>query len=225
VAILTAVGVAVGVHGTGVAAPPSRAPAAVAAVPGKPRVLPAAWPSEVVTAWPAHARSVGHTGASLEPACREQAPDLQLCLVIEEQGRRRLATVADVLPLGGFRAALDAGRAAAGGAAAGFVAQVVPETKGTFHLRSQGDGLDTALLGRPDLLHAAFGSGAVVAFPDQGTTLAWIAGDAELDTILAVAVRRAWEVAERPVSPRVYRWDGERWREWGQARPAAPSAP
>lgn len=189
------------------------------------RLLPAAWPSEVVTAWPEHARGQGRVGAALEPACREQAPDLQLCLVIEEQGRRRLATGADLAVLGGFRAVLTGARATASDASAGFVVQAVPETDGKFHLRSQGDGLDTALLARPDLLDAAFGSGVVLAFPDQSTTLAWVAGDAELDTILAVAVRRAWEAAERPVSPRVYRWDGERWREWGQARPVDPSAP
>ncbi len=191
-----------------------------------PRPLPTAWPDEVVTAFPEAQAARGATGDAVEPACSQAAPGLQLCVVIEEEGRRRLASLADVGRWGGLTGALAHARAAADGAAAGFVDAVVPDLPGaSYRIRSQGDGLDTALLARPDLLAAVATGPVVVAVPDAGTTLVWTPGNADQDKVLAVAVRKAWDASTRPVSPRIYRWNGEAWTTWGEAKPAAPPAP
>lgn len=191
-----------------------------------PRVLPTAWPDEVVTAFPEAAKASGATGAAVEPACRQATRGLQVCVVVEDGGTRRLASLADVDQWGGLNGALAHARRAADGVAAGFVEAAVPDMPGaTYRIRSQRDGLDTALLARPDLLATLADGPVVVAFPDAHTTLLWTPGDAERDKVLAVAVRKAWEVAERPVSPAIYRWNGEAWTQWGAARPAEPPAP
>lgn len=190
------------------------------------KLLVAAWPDEVVTEWPAHARAQGLTGPALEPACEQVAKGLQQCLMIEVAGRRRLATGADLARIGGRGAARGAGRLAAKGALEGLVETPVPDMPGrVFYVRSQGDGLDTALVADPGRLHQRFGPATVVAFPDARTTLVWKRGDPELDKVLAVAVRRAWEAADRPVSPRIYRWDGDGLIEWAAARPTEAEAP
>lgn len=186
----------------------------------------AAWPDAVLTEWPAHAKRLGRTGLALEPACMQAAPGLQQCLMLQEGGRRRLATAADLDAHGGqvaaFRSAAAMGRAAL----AGLEEIAVPEMPGrSIRVRSAGDGLDTALVAAPDAVYARFGAATVMAFPDAATTLVWNRGEPELDKILAVAVRRAWEAADRPVSPRVYRWDGEGLVEWAAARPAESSTP
>lgn len=184
------------------------------------RLLVAAWPDEVVTAWPAHAKAQGLSGSALEPACTQAAKGLQQCLMVEEAGKRRLATGADVARIGGHARVLSAGRAAARAAIDGLVEAPVPDMPGrTYFVRSRGDGLDTALVADPGRVHAAFGAATVMAFPDARTTLVWKRGDPELDKVLAVAVRKAWEAAERPVSPRIYRWDGDGLVEWAAARP------
>ncbi len=189
-----------------------------------PRPLPTAWPDEVVTAYPEAARGAGATGAATEPACTQAARGLQLCVVVEDGGTRRLASMADVDRWGGLRGALAHAKAAADDAAAGFIDATVPDMPGaTYRVRSRRDGLDTALVARPDLLPRVAEGPVVVGFPDAHTTLVWTPGNAERDKVLAVAVRKAWEVAERPVSPMVYRWNGESWTPWGAAKPAEAS--
>lgn len=190
------------------------------------RLLVAAWPNDVLTDWPAHAGTLGQTGPALSPACAAAAPGLQRCLMVEEAGRRRLATGVDVQRLGGWPAVEARLAAVARPAVEGLAERPVPDMPGrTFFVRSQRDGLDTALVAAPRAVHARFGPATVMAFPDAHTTLVWRRGDPELDKVLAVAVWRAWEAAERPVSPRVYRWDGEGLVEWAAARPSGPPAP
>ncbi|MEC7949195.1 MAG: hypothetical protein VX265_16620 [Myxococcota bacterium] len=186
----------------------------------------AAWPDAVLTEWPAHAKRLGQTGRALEPACEQAAPGLQQCLMLQEDGRRRLATAADLDAHGGQVAASRKAASIGRAALAGLSEMSVPEMPGrTIHVRSVGDGLDSALVAAPDAVHARFGASTVMAFPDVTTTLVWNRGDPDLDKMLAVAVRRAWEAADRPVSPRVYRWDGESLVEWAAARPAEPPPP
>jgi len=198
---------------------------AVAQAPG-PRVLTGAWPEETISGWRAHASATGLTGPAADAACIQVAPALLQCLVIEEGGRRRLGTASDEVALGGRGAVMGQGRLAAKAALDGFVEVPVPDMPGrSYHVRSLGDGLDTAVVAAPGALHERYGPATVMAFPDVSTTLVWRRGDPELDKVLAVAVHKAWEAASRPVSPRVYRWDGDGLVEWAAARPVDDGSP
>jgi len=190
------------------------------------RLLVAAWPDAVLTEWPAHARGQGRTGPALEPACAQAAKGLQRCLMVEEAGKRRLATGEDIARWGSRGGAERRAAAVARGALDGLVETPVPEMPGrTLFVRSAGDGLDTALVASPRAVHDRFGAATVMAFPDAHTTLVWRRGDAQLDKVLAVAVRRAWEASDRPVSPAIYRWNGDGLVEWAAARPSEPPTP
>ena len=192
----------------------------------EPRVLVGAWPEETVSAWAEHARATGLEGAARDAACIQVAKALLQCLVVEERGKRRLGTAADQKRFGGRAAVLAAGRVAAKEALEGFEEMELPDLPGrSFYVRSRGDGLDTAVVADPGKVHARFGGATVMAFPDAGTTLVWRRGDPEMDKILAVAVHKAWLAAERPVSPRVYRWDGDGLIEWAVARPTEAGSP
>ena len=79
-----------------------------------------------------------------------------------------------------------------------------------------GDGFDAAGLLHPEKLSAIAGTTPVIGIPTVGTFLMWIPGDAELDKIMAVGVRRIFEEASHPVSDKVYRWHNGAWVVWGE---------
>ena len=68
-------------------------------------------------------------------------------------------------------------------------------------------------------LQSPAGQALQAALPTQEVLLAWLAGDAELDRIMAVAAREIHEQQSHPITPQVLRHDGERWRPFGRAVP------
>ncbi len=186
------------------------------------------WPTDFLEVYPAHQAAKGATGAALQPLCKEVVATLQLCLVVTEGGTRRPVNGADLDAWQEPRAAAEARARAA--AEAGFDAAVqllpVEDTDLRYGLRAAGDGLDAGALLLPERLAARVGGPVLLALPTQGTVLFWKQGNEELDRILAVGARRAWEASERPVTDAILRHDGNRWVEWGRATPSpAPPAP
>ena len=192
--------------------------AARAATP--PDLRPAVEPADFPALYAEHAAAQGRTGAAAEAVCRPFAEGIGLCFTLHDGAVRRYVTRADLAAWGMDLAAVAAVAVAAAAAAIGDarpVAQSIEGVAGTWWLGAEGDGLDAALLLYPDRLAARCGAAPVGASPEAGVLMAWVPGSAELDKVMAVGVRRMHDAADHPVSPRIYRWNGEKWVVWGQA--------
>ncbi len=185
------------------------------------RVLPTAEPDAVYTAYADFARERGRSGAALVPVCRQLVEKLNLCFGYEVGGTRRLVTESELLAWDTTPAALEAvaRRTTEGAAAAGIYQEMrVEGMAGRYWVGGNGDGRVAAALLHPEDLAAIAGAEPVVGVPERDTLLFWVPGDPDFDKVLAVGVRRLHDASEHPVSPLVYRWDGERWTVWGEAR-------
>lgn len=202
------------------AADPPATPVVSAAV-----ALPATFgvsaePGDVRLSFGEHAAAAGLEGDAAVVVCDDLSERLALCYTWVEAGVRRYVTRAELAAWGLDREALRA-RAVAGAAGrvgASRPAPVAVEGGGQYRLSAEGDGWDVAALLQPEALRAQLGGQPVVAVPQRNTLLAWRSGDAELDTIMAVGVKRMHEAAEAPVSPLLYAWDGDSWEVWGEAK-------
>ena len=177
-------------------------------------------PSEAVDAASAAALARGATGEDAIPACRRLVTGLVVCLTPAARPGE-IAMRGAILAAGGSESAgFDAVRDSLEGAWARVPAQThsVEGIKGRYFVRAAGDGFDSAALLRPELLARLAGADPVVAIPEDGTLVWWVPGDEDFDKMLAVGVRRMAEASPHPVSPKVYRYDGDKWVVWGQAR-------
>ncbi len=188
-------------------------------------VLPIVEQPGVQISWSEQARESGAEGLAAALACRSFAEGLALCFsapAAEGEGRR-MVTLAD---LEAWQVELPAVEAAAIAAvAAGMsderpgVVQVEGDSR-TYLLSAEGDGLDIAGLFDPAALKARLGGAELaVGIPAHGVLIAFPLGDRELETIVAVGIRRLWESVEDPITPKVYTWNGESWVVWGEASP------
>lgn len=196
------------------------APAA-AAPPGQ--VLATLETPDVPGAYKEVAEGRGMTGAATELVCRDLlADELLLCFRVVEAGKRRYVHAGDLTAWGVDIAGLEAAAAAALDESP-LEAQPI-DGGGQWWLGAVPAGREATLLLQPEWL-AAVGPRPVVGVPAAGVVMAWSAGDEELDTIVAVGVRRAFETQERPISPLCLEWTGAGWKAWGEARPGATSQP
>jgi hypothetical protein len=183
----------------------------------------------LMISWSEQARAAGAEGEAAVLAARGFAEDLSLFFTVPDGDGRRLVTLHD---LGAWEVELSVLEAAAlANVAAGINAQrpQVVQVEGdprSYLLSAEGDGLDQAALFAPEALSARFAGGAVaVGLPARGVLIAFPLGDRELETMVSVGIRRLWESVEEPVSPKAYRWDGEGWVVWGEAKPSAQGKP
>ena len=104
-----------------------------------------------------------------------------------------------------------------------LVRQEVVDSPGhAYWLSASQDGLDTAALLHPDALRALLGGEVVVGIPGQGALIAWVPGDPELDTMVAVGIATMHAQAARPVSDKVYMHRDGEWVVWGETRRTNP---
>jgi hypothetical protein len=178
-------------------------------------------PSDVMTQYRAAAGAAGRTADAAELLCRPAFDTIQYCLTLRtaDAVRWRYATRAD---LGLWSSEALAHQAADGASQAlnlpdRFQLKKVAGTQYGYWSGDLDDGLDAAVFLQPGVLAKTVGGDAVVAAPAQGVVVFWQPGHPEQDQILAVGVKRMYEEAAHPVSPRVYRWDGKRWVVWGEA--------
>ncbi len=181
-------------------------------------------PADVADQYRAWATSRGRSGPAAELRCRPFAEQVALCFSRVVDGGRRYWTAAEGVSVVALE---DAARTAAAASIARLEPVAVEGFTARYFLGALGDGRDHAALLDPVALAARVGEGAVVAAPARGVLVAWVPGDAELDKVVAVGVRRMYETLPDAVSPLIYRWDGAVWRTWGEARAAdqAPSGP
>ena len=148
--------------------------------------------------------------------CETLSEALSLCTTCDGQPLREAALV----ERGIERAALDAEVAAAAAAALTQERPIRTEITGmpgaNYWVSQAGDGLDAAGLLHPELLRDLAGTTPVVGIPEPGTFVMWIPGDPDIDKVVAVGVRRIYEVAQQPTSDRIYRWHNGAWQVWGE---------
>ncbi|MDP2305852.1 MAG: hypothetical protein Q8P18_07470 [Pseudomonadota bacterium] len=192
---------------------------ALAAFAAAPAVDPGLEPEGVEAAFRAYAGAQGRPEAARELVCRPFAEKARLCFTRAEASARPYYTRADGL-------AASALEAAARGSAAEAVKRLEPVKiegfSAPYWMTAVGDGRDHAALLHPDALRKRVGGAqigdCVVAAPARGVLVAWVPGDLVFDKIVAVGIRRMYDTLPNPVSPLLYRWDGEAWITWGEAR-------
>lgn len=194
-----------------------RPPPAPKATP--PELRPMAAPADAASRYRVLAEELGKKGAETEILCDLLAEQLSLCAV-QSGGELDYVTRAEAELWGLDRTAISARLRSA--AEAGFGAErpaaaSIEGMSGRYWVSAEADGLDAAGLLFPERLEQIAGAPPVVAVPVQGALLFWVPGDAELDKIMAVAVRRMFEAGPQRVSPLIYRWKDGRWGVWGSA--------
>jgi len=195
-----------------------------AAVPTS--VRPVAAPDDAAAQFAEWAASRGRGGEAL--ACRDVwANELVVCFTVVEDKVRRWVSDKDLaaweVDLDGLvRTVVDRAKGPLGGRPR---ATAIGDMPGTYWLSAEGDGWDAALLLRPEWIVAKVGGGPVlVGAPSDGAVLAWRPGDAAVDKVLAVGVRRMFDASPAGVTAVVHKWDGERWEAFGEAV-VAPQEP
>ena len=83
------------------------------------------------------------------------------------------------------------------------------------------DGFDSAALFFAHELEQIVPEPVLMAIPSRGTVLLWQEGSAEANKMIAVGVNEIYKASPLPVSPDLYKWDGERWRVWARGREQA----
>lgn len=176
------------------------------------------------------AASLGALSSNPAPACRPFAQGLLLCFELVEQRGVRKVTQADLLQ---WQSSLES-----------LESKVLPEfiktwrpqellevqvegDSRTYWMANTADGTEQAALFAPDSLSRLLGGPVAVGLPCRGVLLAFKLGDPELEKIVAVGVRRAWESLPEPISPTLYVWYDQAWRPRSEAvpEPTAPTAP
>jgi hypothetical protein len=192
-------------------------------------VLPLVDKPGVQISWSEQARAAGAEGDAAVLACRMFAEDLALCFTVPDGESRRMVTLHD---LGSWQVDLAVVEAQALAAVVAGVSDTRPQSvqvegdTRSYLLSAEGDGLDQAGLFAPAALQARFdGQPFAVGIPARGVLIAFPLGDRELETIVAVGVRRLWETVEEPITPKIYTWSGEGWGVWGQATPGGAGKP
>lgn len=103
------------------------------------------------------------------------------------------------------------------------VRQAVMDSPGHHYwISAEQDGYDMAALLHPEALSARVGGTPVIGVPGQGALIAWLPGDRELDTMVAVGIKTMHEQAAAPVSDKLYQYTDGEWVIWGEARKADP---
>lgn len=186
---------------------------AAAQAPG--RVLPSIEAASVPELYSEYAAARGDQGAARQLACEPLVDTVWLCFKVEVDGKRRYVTQADLAAW----STDTAGLRTQAGSAHGPDTLLQKQTLDTGEVWWEARGPDAAaVLLHPEWL-AGVGATPVVAVPAKGVVVAWNAGDADLDKIMAVGVRQMFDSLEHPVSPVVFRWSGSAWVRWGQATP------
>lgn len=167
------------------------------------------------------------------PVCQDLLPDhARLCFRVVEEGRRRWLAPSDLARLETAPPALRAQVVEQGRGALvperRHVAGMPPDARSAYLVLRDGQGHVAATLADPTILGALLGGGRFrVAVPRAGVVFAWAdpavaklstIAAAELDRILLVAVREAYDTADDAVSPMVHVHEDGRFVPFGQAR-------
>lgn len=97
----------------------------------------------------------------------------------------------------------------------------VPDMDAWYWVSAEGDGWAAAGLLHPEMLAERMGGAPIlVSAPVVGALIAWHPGDAELDKVMAVGIRKMFEREPSPVTPVVHQWTGDRWVPFGEAVPS-----
>jgi hypothetical protein len=98
----------------------------------------------------------------------------------------------------------------------------VPDMDAWYWVSAEGDGWAASGLLHPEVLAARMGGAPIlVSAPVVGALIAWHPGDAELDKVMAVGIRKMFEREPSPVTPVVHQWTGDRWVPFGEAVPSS----
>jgi hypothetical protein len=163
--------------------------------------------------------------ASAPLACAPLLPEhAHLCFRVWEGKTRRWVTEADLASWQTDREALVQHVAKRSGAvlASELEQQAIPDMDAGYLQLRDGDGWAVAPFFDGPAIEQRLGAMPRVAIPRAGVVLAWPTGSAELDKVMAVAVREMYEAADDAVTPMVHVWRDGRYVPFGVANPTEP---
>lgn len=192
--------------------------ALIHAATAAPRVDPRIEEATAEADWATWSASQGKTGDATVLLCRPFAEQVSLCFTSGTGAKLRWLTKADAPDVASLETK------------AATTIDKLSEThvegfSRPYWLRAEADGLDHAALLRPDELARKLGGEPLVAVPNRDVLVAWLPGDPDFDKVVAVGVRKMYATLRDPVSPLIYRWDGQRWATWGVANAVDGDSP
>jgi hypothetical protein len=177
-------------------------------------VLPHVESARILDDWRAQAVAEGVAPDAVELACRPFAESLLLCFDLWEGDERRYVNRADLAAWAVDLPTLE--RQARKAELEGFSASKLEKIQVVGDVRSYWMATDTerreqAALFAPEILAQVVGGTPVVAIPVRGVLLAMPLGDRELEQIVAVGARKAWDTMPDPITPVLYAWRDGSW--------------
>ncbi len=166
-------------------------------------------PDDVVSQYRDYARSKGQSKAEGELLCKFAAEGLQICATVLTDKGWRYASHADEWVKNPTASIVEK--------RAGFQEKSV-DGMGRFWVRDLNDGREGLFFVEPSLLKTLAAVDVVVAWPQPGVVIAWVPGNPNLDQVVAVGVAKMFEASNHPVSSKLYRYDGNEWVVWGEAK-------
>jgi hypothetical protein len=184
-------------------------------------IVPTVSPPDLPAAYALAAMEKGLSGSAVVQACQILDEGVPLCFRVEREGRRDWFSLGEAeewgLSLEGLATAVRLE------SEANPFVEVRVEDGGHWWQVEAVDGREALVFLHPIWLERV-GPNAVVAAPASGLVLAWESGDEGNDKIMAVGVRRIFEEANSPVSPKIFRHTKQGWKVWGEAVLPAPEA-
>ena len=194
---------------------------AIAATPPEVEVIPRLSPADAQEQYATYLQQAKRPADSL--ACRDVWPKAVLVCLQQRRGER--VSWVGLRDVAAWRADLTALVEASGERGR---AQLEPERlpvagmQATYVQIRSGAGWEAAALLQPRWLEGVVGSPLMAAAPIQGVVWAWKGGDADLDKVMAVAVRELHDnTPDDSLTSVVHRWDGKRWVAHVEAQPEA----
>ena len=179
------------------------------AVAGTPLVGAVMEPDDVVAQYREHAQRKGLSASEAELLCKAAAEGLQVCATVLSDAGWRYASHAD--------SSVSRPTASLSGTRAGFKEKSI-DGMGRYWVRDLNDGREGLIFVEPAQLKVLAPVDLIVAWPQPGVVIAWVPGNPNLDQVVAVGVAKMFEASNHPISSKLYRYDGEEWVVWGEAK-------
>ena len=195
----------------------------MAAVPDGIVLSPTLQPSDVVAQYYSFAAENQWTNGRQHLVCSELSPSLQLCYRVHKAGKVSYLTVADL-------DAIDLPQSKLADLVDKYTLDNLPNIScdansidGITRPYYMCSGLKEWIVSpalQAGWMAKVAGDEVVVATPELDTLLFWVAGDKELDKIMAVGALKMYNEASHPVTSTIHALNGEQWSVWGEAKMA-----
>ena len=183
-----------------------------------PEVRPAPMHVDIVETYRESQKLSGKKHSDL--ACQDFAEGLKLCFRYVSESSLKMVQEKDLKKWEATLAQLEVSVQDKSGKyvhAKRYQFQEMEDGSGGFWASANKDGWDAAGLFHPQKLEQLVGKKVFMAIPQSGMFIFWEQGSPLLNKSVAAGVKETYNAASYPISPYVYKWNGEKWVVWGEA--------